>query len=866
MISNRKWCQQNWKKYLAEFGQDDDMVVVAKGGDERKKIDALEQLALKLAQQPESFDRIFFKIDLQNLQNRSLLFLEPKEITTIVGHLSNMAPLLEFPFAWNLFTTKSLTCETHARIKQIEARGTVNDADTAYLSQFQGIIKAATGYLNSKESYQSPWVGLLPKSQHDAAMLAKPNYLFSEDKTVAILLVRPITQDKSEFVSSMPTVQLIREILKDISLKFPEVQLGLTGLPVLEADEMTASQRDSTTASWLAFSTVLLLYIFVFRSWRYPVLTITTLLVGTILALGWLTLTIGHLNLLSATFAVMLIGLGDYGVLWVSAFDEFKAKTIGANESIKKTAFSVGPSILTAACTTGLAFFAAMFADFQAVSEMGWIAGSGILFCAFSCFTILPALMGISELRNQLPVKSTQPILNPTLLTFPSFQTSYTDRLFSKPKMIVFSGIALTALFLIPALKISYDHNLLHLQSASLDSVQWEKVLLEKMPTASWHAVTFTATREEALEWKKKFEALPEVSQVAEIASLLPKDQSIKKGLLAEIQHRLRLLPKKGSKPTHAVPDIEGLCKELQLLEAKTGEPSPLLDLKDIQKNLLAFLDVLKQSSKETAKNLKDFEESVTGDLIGNLHNLRDVSSPAFIEVDDIPLPIRNRYLSENNQWLLRVFAKNNLWEYKNLEAFVNSIGKIDARATGKPFTTLEGLRGMKSGFQWAGVYALAAIILVLSWDFRKFSLIALAMFPLAMGLGITLGTLWLMGYKLNPANMIAFPILVGVGIDNAVHVIHDFLGRDRSKNYQIKSSTFKGILVAGLTTVLGFGSLMISSHLGLSSLGLLLATGVTACMVCSVIWLPSLLQLAPVKDKNIISKNRRETSTRKAA
>lgn len=184
-------------------------------------------------------------------------FLEPKEIGTIVGHLANMAPLLEFPFAWNLFTTKSITCEAHARIKQIEARGTVTEADTAFLAQFRSIIRAATNYLDSGDTYESPWVGLLPKTQQNTSMLSKPNYLVSEDKTVAILLARPISQEKSDFVSSMPAVKLMRKILKDISALHPEIRLGLTGLPVLEADEMTASQRDSAKASWVAFLSVL---------------------------------------------------------------------------------------------------------------------------------------------------------------------------------------------------------------------------------------------------------------------------------------------------------------------------------------------------------------------------------------------------------------------------------------------------------------------------------------------------------------------------------------------------------------------------------------------------------------------------------
>lgn len=866
MISNRKWCQQNWKHYLAEFGQDDDMVVVALGGNEENKIDALEKLALKLSEHKETFDRIFYKVDLQNLKNRSLLFLEPKEIGTIVGHLANMAPLLEFPFAWNLFTTKSITCEAHARIKQIEARGTVNEADIAFLGQFRSILRTATNYLESGDTYKSPWVGLLPSSQHNTTMLSKPNYLVSEDKSVAILLARPITHEKSDFVSSMPAVKLMREILNDISTLHPEVQLGLTGLPVLEADEMNASQRDSTTASWVAFLSVLLLYIIVYRSWRYPVLTITTLIVGTILALGWLTLTIGHLNLLSATFAVMLIGLGDYGVLWVSAFDEYRKKGIPAAESIKKTALSVGPGILTAACTTSLAFFAAMLADFQAVSEMGWIAGSGILFCALSCFTTLPSLLGLKESQKKESLEFNPLDCSAGILSFPTVQNSWTTVLFSKPKTMVVSGILLTGLFSVPAFKVSYDHNLLHLQSASLDSVKWEKVLLEKMPTATWHAVTFTATREEAIEWKKKFEVLPEVSQVAEIASMLPKDQSIKKGQLKEIQHRLRLLPTRGSRPGHATPDIEGLTKELKLLADKTNETNSILDLSEVKKDLIAFLNGLSNTTKNSNKELKNFEEAVTGDLIENLHQLREVSTPEFIEVADIPTPIRSRYLSENNQWLLRVFAKKNLWEYGNLKEFVNSIQKVDARATGKPFTTLEGLKGMKSGFQWAGIYALFAIILILSWDFRKTVLVTLALLPLVMGLCITMGAVWLLGYQLNPANMIAFPILVGVGIDNAVHVIHDFLGRDRSKHYQLKSSTFKGIFVAGLTTVLGFGSLMISSHLGLSSLGLLLALGVSSCMMCSIIWLPSLLQLAPIKAKQSTDKIITSRTTSKVA
>ena len=836
MISNKKWCQQNWKRYLAEFGQDDDLIVLARNGTEQEKIAALDAIAQRLASHPQVFDRIFYKVDLSGIRDRSLMFLESPQIKAISGHLANMAPLLEFPFAWNLFTLNSLTGEAHAKLKQLEARGSTTPSDLAFFEQFANIIRAASKSISGSAEYSNPWIGLLPAGNNHEQSLDKPSYLFSPDKSLALLMARPTAAEEGEFVTSRPAVDLIRKIMKEYSSSNPRVELGLTGLPVLEADEMAASQSDSTRASWIAFAGVLGLYIIVFRSWRYPVLTITTLLVGTILSLGWLTLTVGHLNLLSATFAVMLIGLGDYGVLWVSAYDESRKRNHEPFEALMETAIRVGPSIFTAACTTSLAFFAAMLADFQAVSEMGWIAGSGILLCMASCYTTLPALLAVSERKNST--------LNESRMILAMPQEQSVSIWFRYPKGSVFASIIGTLLFLIPATKLSYDHNLLHLQSPSLDSVVWEKHLLEKMPQASWHAVTFTATREEALEWKKKFESMADVQMVAEVASLLPQDQSAKKPLLEDIQHRLRLLPKRGSKPAHPTANSGTLQKSLdQLAAEKEWEKLPG-KLSETVQEIKEFQKALQTAGSMANSQLRAFEEQVTGDLIENLHKLREVSTPKSITADDIPVSLRQRYLSDSGQWLLRIFPRQDLWQYDNLKDFVNKIQQMDARATGKPFTTLEGLRSMKAGFQWAGIYALIAIVGVLAWDFRKLSKVLVALIPLAMGTCITMGCLHLLGYHLNPANMIAFPILVGVGIDNAVHILHDFHQRNRGVYYKPKSATLKGIAVAGLTTVLGFGSLMFSTHLGLASLGLMLALGVSACMICSIFWLPNLLGL----------------------
>src|SRR5262249_31941417 len=151
-------------------------------------------------------------------------------------------------------------------------------------------------------------------------LLAEPQYFFSADDpqrgTLAFLLVRPIKESGS-FTAALRPVSAMRDYVATLRRSWPDLEFGLTGMPVLETDEMAAADHDTRLASWLAIAGVSLLFLLVYRGVWYPLLTVVTLLVGTAWAMGWLTGTVGHLNILSATFAVMLIGMGDYGVLWV---------------------------------------------------------------------------------------------------------------------------------------------------------------------------------------------------------------------------------------------------------------------------------------------------------------------------------------------------------------------------------------------------------------------------------------------------------------------------------------------------------------------------------------------------------------------
>ncbi len=531
-------------------------------------------------------------------------------------------------------------------------------------------------------------------------------------------------------------------------------------------------------------------------------------------------------------------------VFWVMRYEQERVSGLDVLGAVRITAQKIGPSTLTAGITTALAFYAAMLADFQAVAELGWIAGSGVLLCAVACFVVMPAALRLFD-RRKMPASESCAAVGPPA-------TAWLPMLARRPRLVLGVSAVATLVCAALAMQIDYDHNLLHLQADDLDSVKWEQTLIEHTAGASWHALSYTATPEQALALKARYEQQPGISRVVEIASLVPPDQAAKLDQLREIQHRLRTLPKRGESIPHTLPKPGELqaraARILQELEpVLAGKAHPLLV--QLAANVRLLHDRLAAADGQlAAARLQQFDDLLTRDLADDLHKLRDVTTPKEIALTDLPANLRERYVGKSGAWLLQVFAKESLWEYDALARFVEEIRKIDPEATGKPFATLEGLRCMKEGFQWAGLYALLAIVAVFYLDFRSLRHTLVALAPLAMGMIVSLGVMRLFGFALNPANMIAFPLILGVGADNGIHVLNDYL-RDRGKGaYTLRRTMGRGIMVKALTTIIGFGTLMISQHRGLASLGFILTLGVGCCMLTALVCLPAALRLMSLR------------------
>ena len=207
-----------------------------------------------------------------------------------------------------------------------------------------------------------------------------------------------------------------------------------------------------------------------------------------------------------------------------------------------------------------------------------------------------------------------------------------------------------------------------------------------------------------------------------------------------------------------------------------------------------------------------------------------------------MPTPLRNRFIGVTGKYLLQVFPKGDVWQREPQEAFVQELRTVDPNVTGTPIQLLEYTTLLKDSYIEAAWYATAAIALMVFLHFRSLVCVVLALLPVAIG------TIWMVGFMgwtgipFNPANIMTLPLVVGIGVTNGIHILNRF-AEERNPSI-LARSTGLAVLVSGLTTVAGFGSLILAKHQGIESLGYVMAVGTATCMVAALTFLPAVLTL----------------------
>jgi hopanoid biosynthesis associated RND transporter like protein HpnN len=815
-----------WIDYIREFGEDDDAVVVVEGADRSRVVAALDDLSAAVGRKGDLFRSVLHEVDLSRIRGKGLHYLGPADLAAIDAFIERTRPILAG--GWAQLRVGTMVGGLSAQMVSGAGAGPNGagvEPTLASLERYAEALLAGIESPTGRSEYVSPWPAM-PESLGTLRDLSSQHLLAKEGRLGFVLL--RLAKQEGGFAGASAATDELRRVIAAAGDRHPDVTIGLTGLPVMEDDEMRTSQQSMVWASVLSMVAVTIVIIAGFGGFRHALMANGVLAIGMAWAFGWATASVGHLNILSVTFTVTMIGVGiDYGTYYVGRYLEARRRGRDCEDALLETSGAVGPGILTGAITTSVAFFCAALTSFVGVAELGMIAGGGILLCCAAELLVLPAVLAVVD-RGRLGHRIPQPVPVHAWLA----------PVMRHPRFVALAGLAGTMALVGGLPELAYDHNLLNLQAEGLESVVVEKKLLEECDQSVWYALSIADSREELIARKEKLLALPTVERVDEIASLLPADEELKRPLIERIRGHLAGLPERP--PQIPVDRLDALGETLAWAHGEAAKrPGGLRTAWHLERTREALRRL---PPEECYRAVAAFQQRAAGDLLSRLHALGGVADPEPPTLADLPPSLVERFVGSSGRHLLKIYGRGDIWKFDALERFVTDVRGVDPQATGNPLQAYEASLEMKRSYEQAALSALVVILAVLWLDFRSIRHALLAALPLALGMAQTLGLMGLLGIDLNPANLIGIPLILGIAVDYGVHVVHDAL--ERPGRYSISPSTANSVLVDALTTILGFGALMVASHRGLESLGRVLTLGVTCCTVTSLVFLPALLTI----------------------
>lgn len=813
---------RRWLAYTKEFGEEEDIVVVVESKTPASVLAAMKDVADRLEGQPDLFCKVMRECDLSRLRGKSLHYLAPEQLAGIGAFLDRAAPVLNGD--WNSLNLAQMAGRMTAGIEMMASSRTAPPPDA--FKELDTATQMLSAALVSPDGYRFPWADNFGSADQLKQLGCKP--LVTDDGRLGFVVSKLAVADKQSFDPHTKGIDALRQIVAQVNAQHPDASIGLTGLPVIENDEMRSSQTSMSWASILSFAGVSCVFLIGFGGWRYPMIGNVALMAGMAWAFGFATIGIGHLNILSSAFGAILIGQGiDFGVYYLTGYLHQRQQSRSSSEALLSTARIVGPGIATGAVSTAIAFFSAGFTEFTGVAELGMIAGGGILLCFLAATVLLPAMIQLFDANRSPDVMPRRAELERML--------SWLHR---RPAVTVVAMTALTVIAGVGMTRLWFDHNLGNLQPAGLESVRLANLLLERTGQNPYFALSMADSRKDALARKEAFLSLPSVSRVEEIASVVPGIDPRRRPFIEQIHLRLANLPR--VVPQFAAASAQELDGTLQRLQTMLSfQP----ELSQICIRLQAVRETISQlAPAEVSSRLDAYQNRLAADMLERLNLLAAVSDPEPPLWTDITPGLASRFVGLSGKQLLKVYSRADIWDMPAMDRFIHEVRVIDREATGNPMQIYEASRQMKRSYEHAAIYATLIVCFVVYLDFRSLRYTLLALLPLALGMLQMFGIMGLMNVPLNAANMIVLPLILGIGVDNGVHVVHDFR-RQWGGNYRITDSTANAVFINSLGNMVGFGSLMIASHKGLQSLGLVLSLGM-ACVLLSALAMPSLLML----------------------
>ena len=811
LSSSLPWRQQE-AILNAQFPQQIDQLIAVIDATTPEAVDeAADALVDEIASRSELIRKVSRPDGGEFFERNGILFLSVKDVRRATADLISAEPFLGTlaadPTLRGVFRTFSES------IEGVRLGKTKLDSLTPALDALANALE----FIDNGKSPSFSWRKLI------AGQEPKPSELRR------FVDIEPVL-DFTDIQPGRKAIAAIREAVSRRGLT-PEngVTVRLTG-PVALADEEFATVADGAMLNGIV--TLLLVGLVLWLALRKArlILAVSVNLVCGLLytaAVGlWM---VGTLNLISVAFAVLFVGLGvDFGIQFCVRYRSERHACLDLDQALAATTRGIGRPLLLAAASIAAGFFSFLPTAYRGLSELGLIAGTGIVIAFATTLTLLPALLTVLK-----PPPEPRPIGYAALAPVDRF-------LERRGNWVVGTTLAVAILGLPLLAGLRFDFNPINLRAKDTESVATLLDLMNDPDTSPNTIAILGNDLGQVSTMVERLRKLPEVGRVVSLQSLVPEDQDDKLALIEDASFFLRNTLNPGEispEPTQAETKaaIEKLIADLS--EAADGLDSAAA-LK--ARRLAAVLTAL---AKAPPTVLDKASRALITPLRTTLRQVRNLLNAERVSIATLPPALKSNWVSASGRIRVEVAPKGDGNDNAVLRRFVAAVRGVVPEATGQPVFIIEAAATVVEAFLQAGILSLVSIALILFVALRRWADVALTLVPLLVAIVVTLEICVLIGLQLNFANVIALPLLLGVGV--AFKIYYIVAWRSGETNF-LQSSLTRAIVFSACTTAIAFGSLCFSHHPGTSSMGKLMALSLLTTLAAAVLFQPALLATQP--------------------
>jgi hopanoid biosynthesis associated RND transporter like protein HpnN len=647
---------------------------------------------------------------------------------------------------------------------------------------------------------------------------------------------KPSSTDLQRFIQAKPVLDFtsltpgkaatdfIRQSAADLGLT-PDngVTIKLTGDVPLNDEQFATVSQGLGVSLVVAMVLVALLLYGALKSVRMALAILATLVIGLLATAAFAAVAVHTLNLISVAFAILFVGIAvDFGIQFSVRYRTQRNRIDDFPKALDSTAHLVGPALLLAALAASSGFFSFLPTAYRGVSELGIIAGVGMIIAVFFNLTLLPALMTVMNLRPE-----PKPVGFRVLAGLDNF-------LLRRRRLVlgVTGVLGIGAIALLPLLK--FDFNPLNLMDPHTEAVSVMMELMKNPDTTPNTIEVLSPTLAEAGRQADKLSKLPEVSRAVTLLSYIPEDQPAKLAILQDTASLIGpILDPPNIKPPPSAAEMRAALAKCAVALRAVVPP----DAKDSPELRLAVAFDKAIASPDAV--LQRLQTVLLSGLTNELRQLRLTLSATKVTMADLPPELVRSWVAPDGTARAEIFPAGDANNNDVLRKFVAAVRAIVPDATGTPVSIQESSQTIVHAFLTAGILATIGITILLAITLRRVYDVAVALAPLLLAALFTLATTVIIGMPLNFANIIALPLLLGIGVAFDIYFVMNWrAGRDNP----LQSGTARAIVFSALTTTSAFGSLVLSSHPGTSEMGRLLSIEMFYTLACVLLIMPALL------------------------